>query len=69
MSNNKMTLKELIESRKHKYDNYANSSCSEEWRSHITGWFYAYRDLEKILEQNGFDMEQIVKGDVINREF
>lgn len=44
-----MTLKELIELRQVRY-------------SPVLSW--AYQDLKEILEQNGFDMNVVVKNEV-----
>lgn len=53
-----MTLAELIKSRK------GNSAikfvCSELWQGYQIGWEHAYRDLEEILKQNGFDLSVLV---------
>ncbi len=48
-----MTLKELIDIRKKK------DSCmamDKFWKGYSKGWEDAYRDIEEILEQNGFDL-------------
>lgn len=55
-----MTLKELIESRGHKFDKEIGVSCSDSWNGYKTGWFWAYKDILAILEHHGFDLNQIV---------
>lgn len=52
-----MTLKELINLRKKK------DSCmamDKFWKGYSKGWEDAYRDIEEILEQRGFDMNTVV---------
>lgn len=61
-----MTLKELIELRKNKYE---KCSKSDWWDGYETGWEDAYRDLEEILEQNGFDMSAILVGQKEDNKF
>ena len=56
----KLTLKEVIEKRQHKYDKDLKCSCNEWYKGYMCGWYSAYQDLSEILEQNGFDMNQIV---------
>ena len=59
-----MTLKEIIEKRQHKFDGEYPYCHSEGWKRYMTGWYWAYQDLFEILEQHGFDMNQVVvKGD------
>lgn len=61
---NQMTLKEVIETRQHKYGKEYSYCHSEGLKRYMTGWYWAYQDLFEILEQHGFDMNQIVvKGD------
>ena len=55
-----LTLKEVIEKRQHKYDKDLKCSCNEWYKGHMCGWYSAYQDLSEILEQNGFDVNQIV---------
>lgn len=59
-----MTLKELIEKRGHKYDDDVRNkvSASDFYSGYIRGWSQAYRDLQEILEQNGFNLNIEVKG-------
>ena len=55
-----MTLREVIETRQNKYDKKYPYCHNEECKSYMTGWYWAYKDLFEILEQHGFDMNQIV---------
>ena len=55
-----MTLKEIIKQRQHKFDEEYPYCHSETYKRYMTGWYWAYQDLLEILEQHGFDMEQIV---------
>lgn len=56
----RMTLKEVIEKRQHKHDDKMNCSCSEEYKGYMRGWYWAYQDILEILNQQGFDVDQIV---------
>lgn len=56
-----MTLAELIEKRGHRYDDkIGKMSASDYYTGYMSGWKWAYQDLQEILEHNGFDMSQIV---------
>lgn len=55
-----MTLREVIDDRQHKYNEQLGASCSDQWKGYMIGWHNAYKDLAEILEQNGFNIEQIV---------
>lgn len=58
------TLKEVIQIRQHKYDKERqNQSYTEFWQGYMEGWYWAYKDLIEILEQNGFDSDLIVVRD------
>ena len=52
-----MTLKELINLRKEKE---SGIFLDQFWKGYSKGWEDAYRDIEEILEQNGFDMNTTV---------
>lgn len=60
-----MTLKEIIDCRGHKYDEdiQNNVSMANYWAGYQMGWKTAYQDLREILDQYGFDMEQVVIKD------
>ena len=49
--------------RQNKYKAREESSKSEFWTGYEEGWFWAYKDLMEILEQNGFNMDVVVIGD------
>ena len=55
-----MTLKELIALRKKKD---SGIFLDQFWKGYSKGWEDAYRDIEEILEQHGFDMNIIVMED------
>lgn len=48
-----MTLKELINLRKEKE---SGIFLDQFWKGYSKGWEDAYRDIEEVLEQHGFDM-------------
>ena len=62
-----MTLREIIETRKNKYEPFASDcSCSDTHKGYMAGWKWAYQDLKEILEQNGFNMDvEVIKEKVI----
>lgn len=51
-----MTLKELIEQRMNKNDQFKMQTNVELWQGYCEGWRCAYKDLLEILEQHGFDL-------------
>lgn len=57
-----MTLKQIINCRGHKYDEdiLNHVSMADYSAGYQMGWKEAYRDIKEILEQNGFNMNQIV---------
>lgn len=61
-----MTLKELIKVRKNKFDEQKQAACADSWKGYMSGWYWAYQDLEEIFEQNGFDTSIVVIPDVSN---
>ena len=52
-----MTLKELIDRRKRKD---RGIFLDQFWKGYSKGWEDAYRDIEEILEQHGFDMNIVI---------
>lgn len=56
----KMSLLQIINIREHKYDNHIGTYKSEFEDGYESGWRMAYQDLREILEQNNFDMNQLV---------
>lgn len=61
-----MTLKEVIEKRQHKCDDDIRCSCNEFYKGYMVGWYWAYQDLLDILEQNNFDINQVVIKEINN---
>lgn len=55
-----MTLKEVIVSRQNKGDSHRQGVSEPWWDGYYTGWYWAYKDLMEILEQNGFDLDSVV---------
>lgn len=57
-----LTLKDIIDRRGNKYDDdiLNQVSMSEFWSGYQVGWKMAYQDLREILDQNGFDKDQVV---------
>lgn len=55
-----MNLQEVIENRQHRYDESIRWQQTDWWKGYMTGWYWAYKDLAEILEQNGFDTTQLV---------
>lgn len=56
----KLTLGQVIELRQNKYKNEADRTPSEFFKGYYSGWYWAYQDLKEILQQNGFDIDNIV---------
>lgn len=65
-----MTLRDVIETRGHKYDEQLQLkvSGSEFWTGYHTGWYWAYRDLKEILEHYGFNLDISIEGDANLRD-
>ena len=57
----KLSLKDVINIRKNKYK--GKSFHNDFWKGYICGWFWAYRDLEEILEQHKFNLNATVIKD------
>lgn len=59
-----MTLKCIIKNRKNKYAHKSQRAGNEFVKGYMAGWYWAYRDLEEILEQNKFDLNiAIIKSE------
>ena len=58
-----MTLAELIVARAVKFESQDCITQDAFNRSWCLGWRAAYEDLRDILEQNGFDLDQVVVED------
>lgn len=59
---NDMRLIEIITIRKNKFNEHRkNPSFTDFWKVYHEGWYNAYKDLEEILEQKGFDAVPVVR--------
>lgn len=62
------TLREVIDIRQHKFERDLRCTPVEWWKGYYTGWFWAYKDLLEILEQNRFDLDAVVITDAVKRK-
>lgn len=54
-----LSLKDIINIRKNKYKGKGEFYHNDFWKGYICGWFWAYNDLEEILKQHNFDLNDI----------
>lgn len=55
-----MTLRDIIRLRQEKAEKLNQGVSELWWDGYHAGWVWAYRDLQEILEQNGFDLDVVV---------
>lgn len=54
------TLRQIIDIRQNKFEEDKRGTKVKFWLGYYEGWFWAYKDLLEILEQNGFDLDVVV---------